>query len=411
MKFETLDLDPRLLEAISYMGYTETTPIQELAIPKILAGHDLLASAQTGTGKTAAFIIPILQKLAENPTPKTDTLVLVPTRELAIQIEQHIQGLAYFVDVQSQAMYGGDDGSNWVFQKRALTEGCNIIVATPGKLISHLNLGYADFSTLKHLVLDEADRMLDIGFYDDILKIISYLPEDRQTLMFSATMPPRIRELASKIMKDPEEISLAVSKPATGVMQAAYYVNEKQKTPLLRHLVQDKPSLKSVLVFTSTKKKVREITAALQGQDYTVRGISSDLEQQEREEVLKKFHARQVQILVATDVLSRGIDVKDINLVVNYDVPGDAEDYVHRVGRTARADSTGVALTFISPADRHKFRKIEQLIERKIPKLALPPRIEQLQAENPKSADPSRGRGGRTRNQKRKTGNNRPRRR
>jgi len=373
MRFDDLKLAPSLLEAISYMGFEKATPIQELAIPQIIAGKDLIACAQTGTGKTAAFLLPILNNILKDRLGKINTLVLVPTRELAIQIDQEIQGIAYSTTIGSLAVYGGDnDGLSWVTQKKALTEGADIIVATPGKLISHINMGYVDFSDLKHLVLDEADRMLDIGFYDDIMKIIAALPKKRQTLMFSATMPSRIKSMAKMILSDPAEVSISMSKPAEGVLQAAYLVYDNQKIPLINKLINDKPDYKSILIFGSTKKKVSEIARTLKGKGYPVEKISSDLEQSEREDVLLRFKSRKIRVLVATDVLSRGIDVKDINLVINFDVPGDAEDYVHRVGRTARAETSGVALTFVNPDDMLKFKRIESLIEREVPKILLP---------------------------------------
>jgi len=371
MKFEDFKLNEHLIEALSYMGFDEATPIQEQAIPKILEGKDLIASAQTGTGKTAAFLLPILHKLTDKHD-QLDTLIIVPTRELAIQIDQQIEGFSYFTHVTSLSVYGGGEGQDWETQKKALTKGAEIIVATPGKLISHLNMGYVKFEHLHHLILDEADRMLDMGFHDDIQKIITYLPKERQTLMFSATMPPKIRELAKKVLKDPEEISLAISKPVEGVIQAVCLTYDAQKTPLINSMISNKPEVKSILVFTSTKKKVSEIVRGLKSKNYNVEGISSDLEQNEREEVLLRFRSKQTRVLVATDVLSRGIDVKDINFVINYDVPGDAEDYVHRIGRTARADTKGVALTLVNEDDMYKFDRIEQLIERKVQRVRLP---------------------------------------
>lgn len=372
MTFEEFGLNEKIIEAISHMGYEKATPVQEQAIPAILAGRDLIASAQTGTGKTAAFILPVLHELTKKYEHETTTLIVVPTRELAIQIDQQIQGFAYFTPVESLSIYGGGDGSEWDQQKKALSLGSNIIVATPGKLISHLNMGYVKFDKVQHLILDEADRMLDMGFFDDIQKIISYLPTNRQTLMFSATMPPKIRQLAKEILQKPVEISISMSKPAEGVLQAAYLVYDKQKNPLINSLIVDKPSLNSILIFSSTKKEVSEIVKALRRKEYVVEGISSDLEQKEREEVLRRFRAKRTRVLIATDVMSRGIDIKDIDLVINYDVPGDAEDYVHRVGRTARAEATGIALTLVNEEDMYKFHRIEQLIEQEVMKVPLP---------------------------------------
>ena len=375
MKFEELGVHDDILDAISYMGFKDTTPIQEMAIPEILSGNDLIACAQTGTGKTAAFVIPVLDLILEHPAGETTTLILVPTRELAMQIDQQVQGIAYGLGIHSIAIYGGSDGDDWGQQKRALTQGADIVIATPGKLISHLNLGYVKFDTIKYLVLDEADRMLDIGFYEDIIKIISFLPQKRQTLMFSATMAPKIRMLASKILNNPKEINISMSKPAEGVLQAAYLCYDNQKTELINHLIADKPEYNSILIFCSTKKKVTELARSLQKNKMSAEPISSDLEQTEREKVLQGFKARRTRILVATDVLSRGIDIKEINLIINYDVPHDAEDYVHRVGRTARADATGVALTLVSDKDMGKFDQIEKLIEKKVIKLPLPGQI------------------------------------
>lgn len=408
MKFTELALNDQLLEAISYMGFEEATPIQEKAIPIILDGGDLLACAQTGTGKTAAFLLPILNQLSTKSDHQIRALIIVPTRELAMQIDQQIQGLGYFVPVESMAIYGGGDGPEFEQQKKTLSKGTDIIVATPGKLISHLNLGYVKFDQIQYLILDEADRMLDMGFHEDIKKIISYLPKDRQNLMFSATMPPKISQLAKQIMHNPAEISLALSKPAEGVLQAAYLTYDHQKSLLIIELVKGKEEYKSILIFSSTKKKVGEIVRALKGNNFEVAGISSDLEQSERENVLARFRAKRTRILVATDVLSRGIDIKDINLVINYDVPNDAEDYVHRVGRTTRADTTGVALSLINEDDMFKFGRIENLIERDIMKIPLPADLGEGPIYNPKQRPPSRfgkkGGRGRSSGQKTKSG-------
>jgi len=375
MTFDEFGLNDKILEAISYMGYEKASEIQELTIPSILKGEDILACAQTGTGKTAAFVLPILDHIAVDDNHDLSTLIVVPTRELAIQINQQIQGFSYFLNINSVTVYGGRDGSDWDAESKALTKGTNIIVATPGKLISHLNLGYVKFDKIKHLVLDEADRMLDIGFYDDIMRIMSYLPEKRQTLMFSATMPQKIRELASKILTNPIEFATAISKPAEGVLQAAYVVHENQKIPVINSLISNKPDLDSILVFSSTKRKVTDIVKSLKKAGNSVEGISSDLEQKEREDVLMRFRSKRTRVLVATDVLSRGIDIKDINLIINFDVPGSAEDYVHRVGRTARADKTGIAISFINEMDMDKFDRIEKLIEQEVIKIPLPPEM------------------------------------
>ena len=396
MIFDELDLDPDILDAVEYMGFRETTPIQEKAIPVILQGNDLIGCAQTGTGKTAAYLLPIMNEIIYKRPAHTHTLILVPTRELALQIDQQIQGLAYTLNITSLAVYGGGEGSAWDQEREALSHGADIIVATPGRLISHLNLGYVKFNEVEVLVLDEADRMLDIGFYDDIMKIISHVPKKRQTLMFSATMPPKIRSLSRHIMKNPVEIALEMSKPAEGVLQAVYLLEDNQKLPLLNSLIADKPEYNSILIFSSTKKKVHEIVRGLRSRDYTVEGISSDLEQKAREETLLRFRSRRTRVLVATDVLSRGIDIKDINLVVNYDAPSDAEDYVHRVGRTARAETTGVAITLVSRADMFKLQRIEKLIGYNVYRAPLPDFIAESHSETPshRPARPQSRKGG-----------------
>lgn len=373
MKFDEIGLNEQVLEAISFMGFEKASPIQEQAIPEILNNRDILAFAQTGTGKTAAFVLPILHKLAEQPNNGINTIIIVPTRELAIQIEQQIQGFSYFIPVTSIAVYGGGDGKDWSTESKALQKDTEIVVTTPGKMISHLNLGQINLKNLKHLVLDEADRMLDMGFYDDIMRIVSYMPkEGRQTLMFSATMPPKIKKLAQTILNNPFEIAIELSKPAEGVTQLAYLAYEEQKKRLINHLISKRPDYKSILVFTSTKAKISQIVSTIKSKGYVVAGISSDLDQKQREEVLSDFRSRKTRILVATDVLSRGIDIKDINLIINYDVPNDAEDYVHRVGRTARAETTGEAITLISDTDMYKFVRIERLIGKSIEKQTLP---------------------------------------
>jgi superfamily II DNA/RNA helicase len=373
MKFNELDLNDNVLEAIFHMGFENATPIQEQAIPHILKNTDLLACAQTGTGKTAAFILPILHKLTGKEDTSINTLILVPTRELAVQIEQEIQGLSYFVSVGSIAIYGGGDGQKWEEQKASLVEGTDIIVATPGKLLSHMMQGYVDFSQLEHLVLDEADKMLDMGFAEDIERIISYLPKKRQTLLFSATMPNKIKNLANKILQNPIEIALSISKPAAGVSQNIYLTVDGNKNNLLKHILDQRPDYTSIIIFTSQKSKVHEIVYFLRKAGYkATEGVSSNLEQEQREEVLRGFRSKRTRILVATDVMSRGIDIKEINMVINYDAPRDAEDYVHRIGRTARANTKGEAYTLINEKDLPKLARIERLIEAEVPRLAYP---------------------------------------
>ena len=368
MKFEQLRLHEQILEAISYMGFDEATPIQEQVIPLILRNQDLIACSQTGSGKTAAFVLPILDKLAEHSDKGINTLIIVPTRELASQIEEQIEGFSYFLPVRAIAIYGGGDGDDWETQKKALKGGTDMIIATPGKLLSHLKIGNVDFSQLKHLILDEADRMLDMGFVDDIRSIISHMPGTQQTLMFSATMPNAIRKLAREILKNPSEISLEISKPVDTVDQKVFFVDEPRKYSLITELMQERKHYDSIIIFSSTKKKINEIVRSLKRSGLDCMGISSDLEQAEREEVLRAFRAKRVRILVATDVMSRGIDVKDINLVVNFDVPNDAEDYVHRIGRTARINRQGEAITLVTKSEMYKLQRIEKLIGSRLPK-------------------------------------------
>ena len=374
MIFKDFNFETNLQEGLDSMGFETPTPIQEQAIPIIQNNKDLIGCAQTGTGKTAAFLLPILNKLTINPTDSTNTLIVVPTRELALQIDQALQGFSYFTSVSSLAIYGGSDGSVFERERKALTEGANIIIATPGRLMAHLNMGYVKFDKLETLILDEADRMLDMGFVDDILKITTCLPKVKQTLMFSATMAPTIRALATKLLHNPEHISISLAKPAEGVIQGAYLVYDGQKNALIKSLLAGK-ELTSVIIFVSTKIKVKELERDLQKAHLKAKAIHSDLEQNEREEVLRNFRSKQLQILVATDILSRGIDIEDIGLVINYDVPGDAADYIHRIGRTARASATGVALTFINEWDQQKFLQIETLIGSEVKKLPLPPEI------------------------------------
>ncbi len=372
MQFEDFNFNDRLLEAISHVGFPEATPIQEQAIPAILQQRDLIACAQTGTGKTAAFVLPCLHLLAQNPSEDVSVLILVPTRELAMQIDQQIEGFSYFLSIRSIAIYGGGDGQDFAQQKKALTQGSNIVVATPGKLISHLNLGYVKFDKVNHLILDEADRMLDMNFYDDIRKIITFLPGLHHTSMFGATMDPKIEKLAKNILKDPIRITLELAKPSEKISQEAFCVEESHKIHLISGLISRYDYFESILIFTSTKKKVGDIVKGLKNSNLEAQGISSMLDQEDREKVLLKFKSKRIRILVATDVLSRGIDIKDINLIINYDVPGEASDYVHRIGRTARAKMSGVAITLINKADRSKMKRIEKLIDQVVDKVNFP---------------------------------------
>lgn len=383
--FQDFNLAPSIMEGLDAMGFQEPTPVQLKAIPAILAGKDLIASAQTGTGKTAAFVLPILHKISQgNGNGGLNTVIISPTRELAMQIDQQIIGFGYYSGVSSLAVYGGGSGSEFEKEKQAFKSGAEIVVATPGKLIQHLNMGYVNAKNLKHLILDEADRMLDMGFLDDIMKIISHFPKERQTLLFSATMPPKIRQLANKLLKDPEEISIAISKMAEGVRQRVYSVRDDQKPSLLEHiLLEEKPG--SVIVFSSRKSSVRLVENSLRKRGINARGISSDLEQPQREEVLRQFKHGNFSVLVATDIMSRGIDIADLDMVINYDVPNDGEDYVHRVGRTARAKATGEAITLVTPKEQRTFYGIEKLTGVEIEKPALPEKI----GEAPAWQDPS----------------------
>ncbi len=373
MDFSSFNFHESLAESIASSGYKKATLIQEKAIPVIMDGKDIIASAQTGTGKTAAFLLPILHKLMseEHTDSEVHALIMVPTRELAIQISSHLDGLTYFSSISSIAIYGGGDGGSFVREKQALSTGVDIVVATPGKLISHLNMGYVKMKELKYLILDEADRMLDMGFHDDIMKIISFLPVKRQTLMFSATMPPRILQLAKSILHEPVEVSVALSKPPETIKQQAYIVYDTQKIPIIQHILAEK-EYKSVLIFCSKKQTVKQLAAQLQRMKYNAKDIQSDLDQSQREDVLLEFSSKRLPILIATDILSRGIHIDNIELVINYDVPSDGEDYVHRIGRTARAETKGAAITFVNNEDQHKFQRIEKLIGKIVEKVELP---------------------------------------
>lgn len=380
------------MEGIEAMGYETPTPIQEKAIPAIFQGNDLIGSAQTGTGKTAAFLLPLTQKIINFPQEKkTQSLIIVPTRELAMQIDQQMEAFSYFTPVSSIAVYGGGDGQLFAREKKALTEGTEMVICTPGRMIAHLNGTYVDFKSVKYLVLDEADRMLDMGFYDDIMKIIKYLPRERQNLMFAATMPENIRKLAKNVLRNPVEVNIALSKPADKVLQVAYSVYENQKLPLVTGLLKDR-GLKSVIVFCGTKIKARQLGRQLKQAGLLARDIHSDLEQKEREQIMLEFRNRKLNVVVATDLLSRGIDIDNIDLIVNYDVPKEGEDYIHRIGRTARAESEGVAITLISEEEQYKFARIEKLLEKEVTKAMVPPEFGEAPEYNP-SRYRGRGRG------------------
>jgi len=374
LTFHDFNFDTRLVDGLDSMGIRIPTPIQEQAIPVILQQKDLIACAQTGTGKTAAYLLPILSRIIHTEKRHLNTLIIAPTRELAQQIDQQIEGFGYFLGVSSISIYGGGDGATWDQQRKALEEGADIIIATPGRLIALLATGKIILDHLEHLVLDEADRMLDMGFYDDIVKIINYLPKKRQTVLFSATMPPKIRVLANKILNQPVEINISIAKPAAGILQQAYVVYDEQKGALIKHVLKNNP-WNSVLIFASTKENVKKLDAAFQRAGLAAKAFHSDLDQPEREQILRAFKNKQINMIIGTDVLSRGIDVEGISLVINFDVPPDPEDYVHRVGRTARAETTGTAITFINEKDQRKFLSIENLIGETIEKLSLPPAV------------------------------------
>ena len=374
MNFTTFKFGNELQEGLDMMGFEKATPIQEQAIPIIQNGRDLIACAQTGTGKTAAFVLPILDKLTKvKQTNKVKAIIVAPTRELAKQIDMQIEGFSYFTNSSSYPIYGGGTGPEFDNQKQALVKGTDIIICTPGRLLAHLKFNYFDTSGVEHFILDEADRMLDMGFYDDIMTIAKRLPEKRQNLLFSATMPPKIRTLATKLLDNPASIALAISKPAAGITQSAYMVHDSQKVKLVREILRAKgKDLSHVLIFASSIKSVKEIKQTLNKAGMRASDMHSGLDQHQREDTIRDFKNKKIRILVATDILSRGIDIKGIELVINYEVPHDAEDYVHRIGRTARADRTGEAITFINQKQVRNFLDIEKLIEKEVPKLDLP---------------------------------------
>jgi ATP-dependent RNA helicase RhlE len=372
LKFSEFGFDESLMEGLAAMGFQEATPVQEQSIPVIMEGRDIMACAQTGTGKTAAYLLPVLHKIATDPIKGVDTLILGPTRELIMQVDQQLEGFSYFTQASAIAVYGGRDGHSMDQEKKALKSGADIVIATPGRFIAHLDLGNIDLSTVRHLILDEADRMLDMGFAPDIMKIVYRLSRERQTLLFSATMPDAIRRFAKELLRNPVEVNIAISKPAENILQVAYEVEDIAKLQLVERLLADKKSLQRVLIFAGTKKNVSELARRLARRGLKAEAIHSDLTQPEREERLLAFRNGSLPIVVATDVLSRGIDVKGIDLVVNFDVPGDPEDYVHRIGRTARAEASGIAITLINRKDRRNFDRIEALTGMKVLRQELP---------------------------------------
>lgn len=373
MRFDELNLEPDVLQGLDAMNFKETTPVQEVTIPVVLEGRDVIACAQTGTGKTAAYILPLLNLLTRRPAEKAAVraIVIAPTRELAQQIDMQFEGFSYFLPISTFVVAGGGDGAQWDQQKRGLQMGADVMIATPGRLISHLLNTKMDLSGIEYLVLDEADRMLDMGFYEDIMQICSFLPAKRQTLLFSATMPPKIRQLARNILHDPAEVNIAISKPNDAIKQSAYICYEPQKMRIIDTLFSHEIKGKTI-IFASSKLKVKQLATALGRLHYNARAMHSDLEQVQRDEVMLDYKNGKIDILVATDIVSRGIDITDIALVINFDVPRDPEDYIHRIGRTARASAEGEAITFVSVEDQERFFRIEKFIEREVPKLPLP---------------------------------------
>ena len=377
MYFDELPLSDEVLDALWDMHFDTCTPVQEKTIPVILEGRDVISCAQTGTGKTAAYILPLLTNLQfDNHNPNLlNAIIMAPTRELAQQIDQQMEGFGFYVPFSSVPVYGGNDGGAWGIQMKGLQNGADIVIATPGRLLSHMNIYDIDFSGVKYFILDEADRMLDMGFYDDIITIVKKLPADRQTIMFSATMPPKIRQMAKAIMRNPAEVQIAVSRPPESIHQMAIDCYDPQKTTLVQKLLAGR-GLKKVIVFVGKKLRVREVTRALQKMGIDARSMHSDLEQKERDAVMLDFRNGKVDVLVATDIVARGIDVDDVPLVINFDVPRDAEDYVHRIGRTARAENSGEAVTLVSREDVRYFRSIEHFLRKSIERLPLPDGME-----------------------------------
>ncbi|MCE8165916.1 DEAD/DEAH box helicase [Porphyromonas gingivalis] len=409
MRFDELNLGDEVLDGLDAMNFIETTPVQAATIPPILEGRDVIACAQTGTGKTAAYLLPILDRLSagEFASDVVNAVIMAPTRELAQQIDQQVEGFSYFMPVSAVAIYGGTDGVAWEQQRRGMAMGADIVIATPGRLISHLNLGSADLSHVSYFVLDEADRMLDMGFFDDIMQIYKQLPSSCQTVMFSATMPPKIRKLAASILRDPIEVEIAISRPPESIMQSAYICHEAQKLPILRKLF-EQSAPKRTIIFASAKLKVRELTSTLRKMGFNVADMHSDLEQSQREQVMRDFKNGYVDVLVATDIVARGIDIDNIRVVINYDIPHDPEDYVHRIGRTARGtNGEGLAITFVSEEEQSDFHKIETFLGKSVYKLPVDPEFGEVPAYEPAKRRPRRsgrsgdGRSGRSEKDKR----------
>lgn len=394
MRFDELNLEDAILDGLDAMNFQEATPVQEQTIPVILAKKDIIACAQTGTGKTAAYVLPIINELSKGGFSENavNAVIMAPTRELAQQIDQQIAGFTYFVPISAVAIYGGTDGVAWEQQRRGLEMGADIVIATPGRLLSYIKLGTVDLSQVSYFVLDEADRMLDMGFYDDIMQIYKQLPPTCQIIMFSATMPPKIRTLAETILKNPEEIQLAISRPPETIMQTAYICYDAQKIKILEDLF-SKARPQRVIIFASAKVKVKELANTLSRMNFNVAQMHSDLEQAQREEVMKDFKNGKIDILVATDVVARGIDINDIRLVVNFDIPHDPEDYVHRIGRTARGtNGEGLAITFVSPEEQSGFKRIEDFLGKQVYKIPIDPSFGETPEYKPVTRNRKKGR-------------------
>ncbi len=398
MRFDEFDLTDDVLDGLDAMNFFEATPIQEATIPLILEGHDLIACAQTGTGKTAAYVLPIISELSKGTYPRdaVNAVIMAPTRELAQQIDQQIEAFSYFLSISAVAIYGGTDGIAWEQQRRGMEMGADVLIATPGRLISHINMQSADLSKVSFFVLDEADRMLDMGFYDDIMQVYKQLPPTCRTLMFSATMPKKIRELAAGILKNPKQVELAISRPPEAITQTCCICYEQQKLAILLDLFRSTPPTRTI-IFSSSKQKVKDLSYALKQRGYNVAQMHSDLGQAVGEQVMRDFKNRAIDVLVATDIVARGIDVDNIAVVINYDIPHDPEDYVHRIGRTARNNESGLAITFVSEDEQYEFGKIESFLGKKLYQLPVAPELGQTPAYEPDKRRNSRGNGGRNR--------------
>ncbi len=402
MLFDDTELNDEILDAIYEMGFEDMTPVQEQTIPIILDGDDLIGCAQTGTGKTAAFALPLLSRLVSArevggyDDTKIKSIIMVPTRELAMQIDTQFQGFSYYLPVSTTVVYGGGDGKTWGVQRQGLVSGADIVIATPGRLLAHLESGQVDLSGVETFILDEADRMLDMGFFDDIMKVVKQLPEKRQTILFSATLPPKIRQLSKQILRSPKEISIAISKPNESIEQGVYICHEGQKMGLVSTIFESGERVKAI-IFSSSKLKVKELAHTIKRLKINSAAMHSDLDQSQREEVMLAFKNDRIDILVATDIVARGIDITDIDLVINYDVPHDPEDYIHRIGRTGRASATGRAITFVSDREQGKWKRIEDFLEREITRLPIPEDLGDAPSYNPSAAPKGYERGGKSR--------------